>query len=89
MNVQVSNEKKTIKKCLYCHVDKFQINNGNQPIHQERFFVIYAGCLMYLYGHLFIIHLFVKLLAFNQREIEAHEYIHININIHKFIAKCT
>ncbi len=73
INVQTDSEKNTMKKCLYCPVNKFHIKRGNHHIHHAIFFDIYAGCLIYLYGHFFTIHLFVKLLAFSQRDNDARE----------------
>ena len=61
---------------------------GSPQIHQAIFLQTYAGCLIYLYGQQVTIHLFVRLLAFNPREILAREYIHIAIRIHILKNKC-
>jgi hypothetical protein len=62
-----------MKKFLKSPLIKFQNKRGVPPIHQAVFFETYAGCLIYLYGHFFTIHLFVRLLAFNHRETDARE----------------
>jgi len=54
---------------------------GIHHISHAIFLQIYAGCRTYLYGHLEIIHLFVRFDALSQSATEAQAYIPMSMSI--------